>query len=91
MSKQHLAALWEHAVLLAWVASVKTGPQTLAGTHTGYLLALSREQHMTVCPEGITACIVLISGLQNSHAGFTNTTIILHEPEGGKLPLQYDD
>lgn len=52
--------------MLAWVAPVRTRPQTLAVTCTGNLLALSREQHMTVSPEGITVRIVLISQLQTA-------------------------
>ncbi len=58
-SKQHLAALWEHTVLLAGMALVRTRTQTLAVICTENLSALSGEQHMTVCPDGITAGIVL--------------------------------
>lgn len=56
----------QHTVVLAWVAIVRTTPRTLAVTNTGNLLALSREQHMTACPEGITVCIVLLSQLQTA-------------------------
>lgn len=55
------------AVLLAWVAPVGARPRNMAVTYMGKLLALSRQQHMTLCyPEGITVCTVFVSQLQRA-------------------------
>lgn len=69
---------------VAWVAPVRTRPKTLAVTYTRNLLALSREQHMTVRPEGITVCIVLISQLQTATKASPTLQLLCSSPKGGK-------